>query len=255
MEAELSRAETELQSEESALHAELSRLAQVSAELSTRLQTLGSQAAQAGEGAIVQRAKAALPAIDPDAGRAQARAAREAAIRARREVHAAVRSQLANAKAQLQQLTHQLMADEKVIASAQERARMAVHAAPAPVPAPAPAKRPQRISPRVKMQAVVDLHSDDNFFNGFSANISDGGLFVATVNILPIGTQVDLSFSLPTGERIEANGVVQWVREVNDQHPDAFPGMGVQFAALNAAAESAIGSFVAQREPLFFATA
>lgn len=249
MEVELSRAETELQSEESALHAELSRLAQVSAELSTRLQTLGSQAAQAGEGAIVQRAKAALPAIDPNAGRAQARVAREAAIRARREVHAAVRSQLANAKAQLQQLTHQLMADEKAIASAQERARMAVREAPPP----APAKRPQRISPRVKMQAVVDFHSDDNFFNGFSANISDGGLFVATVNVLPIGTQVDLSFSLPTGEKIEAKGVVQWVREVNDKLPDAFPGMGVQFAELNPTSASAIGSFVAQREPLFFA--
>ena len=37
MDVELSRAETELQSEEAALHAELSRLAQVSSELAGRL--------------------------------------------------------------------------------------------------------------------------------------------------------------------------------------------------------------------------
>ena len=105
------------------------------------------------------------------------------------------------------------------------------------------------------MQAAVDFTSDNNFFNGFSANISDGGLFVATVNLLPLGTEVDLSFSLPSGERIEAKGVVQWVREVNDQLPDAFPGMGVQFAALNPTAQSAISQFLVQRDPLFFADA
>ena len=53
----------------------------------------------------------------------------------------------------------------------------------------------------------------------------------------------------------EAKGVVQWVREVNDQMPDVFPGMGVQFAQLNPAAQSAIAQFLVQRDPLFFADA
>jgi uncharacterized protein (TIGR02266 family) len=105
------------------------------------------------------------------------------------------------------------------------------------------------------MQAAVDFHSDNNFFNGFSANISDGGLFVATVNLVPLGTEVDLSFSLPSGERIEAKGVVRWVREVNDKLPDAFPGLGVQFSSLKPEAQQAIDSFLAQRDPLFYAEA
>ena len=123
---------------------------------------------------------------------------------------------------------------------------------PARVSAVPQAAPPRRQSPRVRMQAAIDLSSDDNFFNGFSSNISDGGLFVATVNLLPLGTDVDLAFTLPSGERIEAKGTVQWVREVNDKLPDAFPGMGVAFKDLSAQAQDAINGFVAQREPLFY---
>jgi uncharacterized protein (TIGR02266 family) len=132
---------------------------------------------------------------------------------------------------------------------------------PLPPPPPAAARAvaspvvadPKRASPRVRMQASVDLSSDDNFFNGFSSNISDGGLFVATVNMVPIGTEVELTFTLPTGEKIEAHGVVRWAREVNDKVPDAFPGIGVQFSRLESAAHQAIVRFVESREPMFFA--
>ncbi len=265
MDVELSRAETELQSEEAALHAELSRLAEVSGELARRQSALHALATQTGESAIAQRAQVAPPAIDPNAGFGKVRAAREAAVRLRREVNAGVRGQLAAAKSQLQQLASQLIVDEKAVAASADRARVAPPmpvAPPRAVPkaeavmaeAPAP-KRPPRTNARVKMQAAVDINSDNNFFNGFSADISNGGLFVATVNLLPLGTEVDLSFSLPSGERIEAKGTVQWVREVNDRLIDAFPGMGVQFSGLNPTAQAAIGQFLAQRDPLFFAEA
>ncbi|MEW5741563.1 MAG: TIGR02266 family protein [Myxococcota bacterium] len=113
-------------------------------------------------------------------------------------------------------------------------------------------KQSQRLQHRVKMQAAVDFGSDNNFFNGFSANISDGGLFVATVKHVPIGTHIDLNFSLPSGERIQAQGVVRWVREVNDKDPDSMPGIGVQFTRLDESAQAAIERFVASREPMFY---
>ncbi len=268
MDVELSRAEAELQSEEAALHAELTRLASVSAELTDRLGVLEAKAQAAGDAAIAERASSvAIPGVDPNGAFLKAKAAREAAVRARRETNAAVRQQAAALKAQLQKLAAQTVADEKALVAAQERARQAAAVAPPPpvrtVPqaaavvaaAPAAKKPPARQSPRVKMQAAVDFHSDNNFFNGFSANISDGGLFVATVNLVPLGTEVDLSFSLPSGERIEAKGVVRWVREVNDKLPDAFPGLGVQFSSLKPEAQQAIDSFLAQRDPLFYAEA
>jgi Tfp pilus assembly protein PilZ len=61
-----------------------------------------------------------------------------------------------------------------------------------------------------------------------------------------------MGFSLPTGERVECKGVVRWVREVNDQHPDVFPGIGVQFAELDPRAQQAIEQFIQQRDPMFY---
>ena len=114
-------------------------------------------------------------------------------------------------------------------------------------------KSKKRVSQRVRMQAAVDLHSDNNFFQGFSSNISDGGLFVATVNLMPIGTEVEVMFTLPgSGAKISAQGVVRWRREVDDHSLDAIPGLGVQFTSLEPSAHSAITRFLAEREPMFY---
>jgi uncharacterized protein (TIGR02266 family) len=110
----------------------------------------------------------------------------------------------------------------------------------------------KRVAARVAMQTQVDLSSDSNFFTGFSTNISEGGLFVATVNVLPPGTPVDVTFSLPAGTRLTVKGEVRWTREVNDRTPEVFPGVGVRFTELDAAVVSQIKTFVEQREPLFF---
>lgn len=110
----------------------------------------------------------------------------------------------------------------------------------------------KRVAARVAMQTQVDLSSDSNFFTGFSTNISEGGLFVATVNVLPPGTPVDVTFSLPAGSRLTIKGEVRWTREVNDRTPEVFPGVGVRFTEVDPAVVSQIKSFVQQREPLFF---
>jgi uncharacterized protein (TIGR02266 family) len=110
----------------------------------------------------------------------------------------------------------------------------------------------KRVAARVAMQTQVDLVSDSNFFTGFSTNISEGGLFIATVNVLPPGTPVDVTFSLPAGERLTVKGEVRWTREVNDRTPEVFPGVGVRFTEVDPAVVSQIKSFVAKREPLFF---
>jgi uncharacterized protein (TIGR02266 family) len=286
VDVELSRAEAELQHEASALQTELTKLATVGAEIDARLaaaRQLVGQAASTGvsDAGLSARLEAAhVPPVPGAEAFAKAQAAREAAIHARREAHAQVKQQLTALKRQLTMLAQQVMADEKaaqaLLARAQSRP-MPVAPAPPPPPvpsrasptvtqhppglapqAPAPAKKAfdgresQRIQHRVRMQAAVDFGSDNNFFNGFSANISDGGLFVATVNLLPIGTEIELHFSLPSGERIQAQGVVRWVREVSDKHPDAFPGIGVQFTRLDEQAQAAVERFVHSREPMFY---
>src|SRR5205814_78643 len=132
-----------------------------------------------------------------------------------------------------------------------------------PPVAPPPAAPPQELGrmtrpegrreqARVRMQAAIDLESDSNFFTGFSTNISEGGLFVATVKTLPQGTQVALHFSLPGGRKLDVQGVVRWTREVNDNTPEIFPGVGVQFINLSPEMGMVIKQFVKEREPLFY---
>jgi uncharacterized protein (TIGR02266 family) len=110
----------------------------------------------------------------------------------------------------------------------------------------------KRVAARVAMQTQVDLASDSNFFTGFSTNISEGGLFIATVNVLPAGTPVDVTFSLPAGARLTVKGEVRWTREVNDRTPEVFPGVGVRFTEVDPTVVGQIKAFVQEREPLFF---
>ncbi len=119
-------------------------------------------------------------------------------------------------------------------------------------PAAAVAGGPGRNGARVPMQTQVDMTSDSNVFTGFSTNLSEGGVFVATVNLLPVGTPVDLTFSLPGKTRITVRGEVRWTREIDDRVPDVFPGVGVRFLELSAEASEALHRFVAEREPLFY---
>lgn len=286
LESELAVEETALLSELSTLKAAAENL-----ETRARAaQALAAEvAARGGDGNVERRLQQlAVPRTFGETAFERARRAREEAVRVRREATAQVRQMFAVSRRSLSELTHQLQADETLarrqLDELRRRAEARAEAArveavrtqsapPAPPPA-APAgatalgamsidqaiaatvvaARPsqRRVQPRVKMQTQVDFGSDANFYMGFSANISEGGLFIATVATAPIGTEVDVSFSLPSGEQVACRGVVRWVREINDKLPDSFPGVGVQFVDLDSRSLEAIRRFVAERDPMFY---
>jgi uncharacterized protein (TIGR02266 family) len=99
----------------------------------------------------------------------------------------------------------------------------------------------------------VTLHSEHNFFTGFTENISQGGLFIATHEYLPIGTELDLTFRLPNTREIRTRARVCWIREYNPDNVGVSPGMGVQFLELSPDDLALVSAFVREREPLFFA--
>lgn len=285
---ELSRREAEQAQEEANLHAELTRIMAATLDYERRVKHLKNAVAEAelngaSDGHLSERARTlSVPTLDAEGAFSPAREQRVQALASRHHAIAEVRQRITAFRAQIAQLGQTLTTDEKLVqrvvtqakqaaAAAQAQAAQAneealgatmISAAPPPglrqraatqpPPPPAKAPAPKRQSPRVRMQAQVDFESDDNFFNGFSANISDGGVFVATVNVLPLGTSVDIGFTLPTGERIECKGVVRWVREIDDKQPDVFPGMGVQFVDLEDRSAQAIETFIQQREPMFY---
>jgi len=110
---------------------------------------------------------------------------------------------------------------------------------------------PRRLKPRIRLETAIDLHSQSNFFTGYTENISDGGLFLATDDPFVEGTEVDLAFTLPGGVEVRARGAVRWVRDEGD---GLSRGVGVAFTYLSPSAHEAIQSFLLKREPIIRAT-
>jgi uncharacterized protein (TIGR02266 family) len=108
-----------------------------------------------------------------------------------------------------------------------------------------------RVHPRVEFQVEVTLESDHNFYTGLTSNVSEGGLFVASESLPPIGTRLVIRFALgDSPEHIDAVGEVRWLRDVRSSD---FPrGFGLRFLEISAAALDRVVAFVAGRESIFF---
>ena len=116
----------------------------------------------------------------------------------------------------------------------------------------APDDKERRYSDRRSVKVDIGIHSDTNFFTGFTQDISSGGLFVATYDILSMGTTLNVNFSLPRGPVLSLDGTVCWIREYNETTPDIFPGMGIRFDNLTNEDEEAINQFIAKNPPIFY---
>lgn len=208
----------------------------------------------------IQQLLGADPLLDsPQVGqaRAEAQAARRAALEARTRAAQAWEQELAGQAAALNAVLQELAATQRALQAEIDRRR--AQSQPKPAPPPLPTAPPplqavnNRIHPRAQLKVQVDFESDHNFFTGFSSDISEGGLFVATVNIQPLGSPVEVAFALPSGEQVMARGRVRWVREADARGHSEQPGMGIQFEALSEDAREAVQQFISQREPLFYA--
>lgn len=124
---------------------------------------------------------------------------------------------------------------------------------PAPVQqAPAPSPVASRGGPRQMIEANVGATTETNFWVGFSGEIAEGGVFVATYNVHPKGTPVDSLVTLPGGFEFRVNGVVRFVRDPMDLSQESEPGMGVQFEGLAAEHRELVLRFIRKRPPIFY---
>jgi uncharacterized protein (TIGR02266 family) len=119
-------------------------------------------------------------------------------------------------------------------------------------PMAAPVSTDARAHRRLALELEVSLQSDSNFYIGLTENLSNGGIFVATHLVQPIGTVVALTLRLPNRkEPLQLTGRVKWVREWSAAL-EAPPGMGIEFETIPDDSARAIHEFLAARTPLFF---
>jgi len=105
----------------------------------------------------------------------------------------------------------------------------------------------RRSHSRSPLVVEVNVHGENNFYVGFSQDISEGGLFVATHATSKVGQRFAMEFGLPgSGQPIRCMVEVAWV---SDSHG---AGMGLRFIGLTESARQSIEQFQRQREPLFF---
>ena len=110
----------------------------------------------------------------------------------------------------------------------------------------------RRSHQRTALKASVNWTSETNFYTGFANDIGQGGIFVATHQVMPMDSVIEVEFSIPgRPEPIRAEGKVRWVREYNDLS-DAEPGMGIQFQGLPGADREQIQAFVGRRDSIFY---
>jgi len=105
------------------------------------------------------------------------------------------------------------------------------------------------------IDVAVDHFSDTNFFSGISYDIHSIGLFVATYNILQVGTALNVRVALPGRTSFQMKGTVSWVRELDNCAEDVSPGMGITFEKLSREPSRAIRRFMDERQPLLFEVA
>ncbi|MCZ7681583.1 MAG: TIGR02266 family protein [Sandaracinaceae bacterium] len=116
-----------------------------------------------------------------------------------------------------------------------------------------PSLAEKRRTPRVELTTELTLYSESNFYAGFTEDISEGGVFVATYAKLPVGAAVSLHLSLPGDFEIRATGTVRWLRESGaDEDGTEPPGMGIELEWISDEDRELIREFVRNRSPLFF---
>jgi uncharacterized protein (TIGR02266 family) len=107
--------------------------------------------------------------------------------------------------------------------------------------------------PRAALEANIGATTESNFFVGFSAEISEGGVFIATYTSLERGQAVTVTVTLPGGFETKVNGVVRFVRDPLDFAADSEPGIGVQFEpGLPQDTRELIMRFIRKRPPMFY---
>jgi uncharacterized protein (TIGR02266 family) len=111
------------------------------------------------------------------------------------------------------------------------------HILPAIAPHLFPDNFNRRGSPRVALSVSISYRYDHTIASATCANISKGGMALRTMNPLASGTKMRLRFRLPGSKKeIDAEASVAW----SDQRT----GMGLQFIALDAEAQSELDEYV-----------
>jgi len=126
-----------------------------------------------------------------------------------------------------------------------------------------PVKRQQLLTVACEMLDLVDrqlariparmlVHFGENqnqLQSNFSVNLSYGGMFIATEDVLPVGSPLSLRLQFPGAKQtLNCQGQVAWLNHSELQKKPHLPvGMGVAFAGLSVPQQELVKSYLARK--------
>lgn len=126
-----------------------------------------------------------------------------------------------------------------------------------------PVKRQQLLTVAREMLKLVDrqlariparllVHfgeNQDRLQSNFSVNLSYGGMFIATPEVLPVGSSLALHLQFPGSHLpLTCQGQVAWLNHAELHKKPHLPvGMGVSFAGLSGAQEDQVKSYLSRK--------
>ena len=86
----------------------------------------------------------------------------------------------------------------------------------------------KRRFPRVEVQMKVDIKTTFVYTTASVLNISERGVYIRTLNPLPIGSEIEMNLYFPgLEEPLKFVGVIRWINQ-SGEDPEIPPGMGVE---------------------------
>jgi uncharacterized protein (TIGR02266 family) len=111
-----------------------------------------------------------------------------------------------------------------------------------PVPQTAAVPPPAPVRVRLRYAAF------ETFIEKFAANVTRGGLFLASRTPRPVGEIFQFEVQLAGGEvALAGDGKVTWVREFDPAAPNKPHGMGVQFLRLDGPSREVVNQMLARK--------
>ena len=104
-----------------------------------------------------------------------------------------------------------------------------------------------RAAPRIKYNILVNYGRDKELrWHDYAINIGNGGLYVATENLLRVGTRLQLELIIPgLGAPTRCCGQVTWLNtRKNSLRPDLPIGIGIEFTEMEMDARKELRTFV-----------
>ena len=91
-----------------------------------------------------------------------------------------------------------------------------------------------------------DLHHKvgESLYSGRMANLSGAGLFIRSIQLLPLGSEVSLEIIFEKGQDPrQFQGIVMWLADKSLQ-PELYPGMGVAFTNLPSSTQETVIEYI-----------